>query len=254
MKKINKFLFLIVVTAIVAACSKDEDPAPAQQKLEDVQLSLASSTNEPVEVPAAMANSTDEHAMMVNGYATSINQITSYMAYFEPPKEAVKGSTQITASNGRVAATKTEYLVYTWTSQDISIAYQISQQNGKNVFEIFTKTSGSKWLLYLYAEETTDGKQGQMKIYNSLFGDGSLLVTYTWARNGDMLNFNAVSDLQGYHIETKITINTKSKEGSAEYYLGTSKVYSMTWDTKGNGSWKEYGEDGSVIDNGAWKV
>jgi hypothetical protein len=256
MKKINKILLMIAFSAVLFSCSKDDDPAPAKS-LEDVSLSLAASgSTAPVEAPAAMAKSTDDHAMIANSYVTSVNAITGYMSYFKAPQGSVKSSTRITAKNGRVAATKTDYLVYTWTDaqNNISVAYQVSEQSGKYVFEIFTKTGNKDWLLYVYAEEKTDGSEGSMKVYNSLFGDGSLLVTYQWKHNGDILDFSMVSDTQGTKAEINISINKKTKAGSMEVIFDDVKLYTMQWDAKGNGSWKVFEEDGTEADKGSWTV
>ena len=241
---------MIAATALLAACSKDEDPAPARQGLQNVSLSMAAGTGDLIEVPAAIATLSDEHAMMVDSYAGAINEVCAYLAYFHPPAEAEKGSMQIAASNSRKGAAKNGYLVYSWTSQDKVIAYQVSQQNDKNVFEVFTKASDKKWLLHVYAEETADGKKGQIQVYGP--ADGLLASTYTWARNGDLINIAALSELQD--LQTSITIHTKSREGSAEYHIGAAKIYSLTWDTRGNGTWKRYKEDGAVAAGGAWRV
>jgi hypothetical protein len=256
MKKINKILLMIAFSAVVFSCSKDDDPTPAKS-LEDVKLSLTTEGSaKPVEAPAAMAASSNQYAMQATGYVTSVNQITAYLSYFEAPATAVKSNTRITAKNGRVAATKTDYLVYTWTdaNYDISVAYQISEQNGKYVFEIFTKTGSTDWLLYLYAEEKTDGSEGLMKVYDSLFGDGSLIITYTWKHTGDVLDFAMISETPGTSLKINISINTKTKAGSVEYIVDDAKFYTMEWDAKGNGSWKLFEEDGTVADNGTWKV
>jgi hypothetical protein len=255
MKKMNKVLLLIAFSAIVFSCSKDEDPAPAKS-LEDVTLSLAASgTAKPVEAPAAMSSSSDPNAQQASSYLTQVNQITSYLSYFTPPQGSVKSSTRITAANGRVAATQTEYLVYTWSDGDYSVAYQISEQSGKYVFEIFTKIGTKDWLLYLYAEEKTDGSEGLMKVYNSLFGDGALLVTYTWKHTGDVFDFVMATDTQDMDIKIAISVNTKTKAGSVTYTIDGAKFYASTWDAQGNGSWTFYDlEDGSVSTSGTWKA
>jgi hypothetical protein len=90
-----------------------------------------------------------------------------------------------------------------------------------------------------------------MKIYNSLQGAGDLMITYTWKHNGDMLDFVMIAS----DIKVAISINKKTKAGSVTYTIDDMKMYNMTWDAKGNGTWAWYDEeDGSVIDDGTWTV
>jgi len=251
MKQIKNILLLIVAAAMIAACAHDDDPTPAQG-LEGLSLSLVSgTTGDLVQAPAAIVNSSDEHAMMVNGYVSAVNRVCTYMSYLHPPAEAEKSNKQIKVANSRVASTA-EYLVYSWTLQDMTIAYQVSQQDGKNVFEVFTKAAKKQWVPFLYAEETADGKQGRMNIYGA--DSDALAFAYSWARNGDLLNLTAMSAREGANLEIAITIHTKSREGSAECYLDAVKTYSLTWDPRGNGTWTKYKENGAVAGGGAWKV
>jgi hypothetical protein len=207
-----------------------------------------------ITTPSAMANSNDTYAMEANGYVAMANAMSGYVQYFKPPQGAVKSSTPITVANGRVAATQTEYLVYTWTDPQgsgVSVAYQVSEQSDKYVFEAFIKfAQEDEWMRYVYVEETKDGSEGVMRVYNAFMGDGSLLLTYTWKRAGD--NFDFVMTTAEY--ETSITINTKTKAGSVKYTYGGELAFTMTWDAAGNGQWVHYGEDGEVSESGSWKV
>ena len=198
---------------------------------------------------------------MATGYVEGVNAITSYLSYFTPPAGAVKSSTSITASNARVASTQKEYLVYIWTdANNGSVAYQVSEESDKYVFELFFKAkSGSNWLRYLYAEEKKDRSSGLMKVYDVFTGGPSttVLFSYNWARTGDQLDvtMEIPDEDPQFVFKTVISINVKTKAGSVSYYIGNVKEYNMTWDAAGNGTWTWYEEDGKTVnESGTWKV
>ena len=150
--KFSKILMSLVFVFVVFSCSKNSDPAPSSS-LETASISFSGETKI-AQVPTAMASSQDSYAQMTAGYVTSINAITGYLTYFTPPAGATKSSTAITASNGRVSSTQKDYLVYTWSDATYgSIAYQVSLESDKYVFELFFKGKNkSSWLRYVYAE------------------------------------------------------------------------------------------------------
>jgi hypothetical protein len=241
--------------AMAFSCSEDDDATSSDATLEKASLSFAGETKA-ITPPAAMASSQDEHAMIANGYIASANAMTSVLSYFTPPSGATRSSTKITAANGREAATATEYLVYTWSDPNVgSIAYQISSESDKWVFEIFYKAKdASSWLAYVYAEEKKDKSEGLMKIYN-LFGDGELAYSYTWKRTDDILTLVLSESLTGENVTITIAINEKTAAGSVVYTSNGITFAEIEWDAKGNGSWVMYEEDGvTVVDEGKWTV
>jgi len=252
MNAIHRIFFVMAAAVLTAACSPDEEVTP-QQTLGELSFSIVSAASDPIQLPAGIISCSDKNAARVNDYARTINYIATYKTYFEPPTDAVKNSQRIKANKGRVNAADADYLVYTWKTQGKDIAYQISQQDGKNVFEVFTKAPGQSWMALLYAEEIAGGRQGHMLVYAGIDGIATP-DTYTWLRNGDVVNFKVSTAREdGYH-ETTIIINTKSKEGSAELAVGTAKLYTMTWNTRGRGTWTRYSPDGSVAAGGAWDI
>ncbi len=257
MKQFRLLLFL-ALSVVIFSCSKDEDPTPASSSLETATLSLSANATV-VSAPAAMRASTDDYAVMASGYVQSVNGMTNYLSMFTVPAGAVKTSAGITASNARVASTQKEYLVYTWSdANNGTVAYQISEESGKYVFELFFKAkSASSWLRYLYAEEMKDKSAGAMKVYDIFTGGPttSVLVSYSWAKSGDVLNFTMEVPDPDFSYKIVISVNLKTNSGSVSYYLGGVKWYDMIWDTKGNGTWSWYEEDGKTVsESGKWTV
>lgn len=254
--KITRILLFSILTAVAFSCSEDDDAKSSSSDLEKASLSFAGDAKV-IAPPSAMASSEDTYAMMANSYITQANLMTNYLSYFTPPSGATKSSTAITASNGRVAAAQTEYLVYTWSDPNYgSIAYQISQESDKWVFEIFFKGKGqSSWLRYVYAEEQKDKSSGFMNIYDIFTGDGGLLLNYAWTRSGDVLTFVLSESASGLNVKVTIVINEKTKAGSVLYTIDGAKFYEMEWDAQGNGSWAIYEDDGTtVLEEGTWTV
>ena len=255
MTKPYKLLLLIAFSVVAFSCSKDDDATP-EKSLEDVTMSLSGSSSI-VTPPTAMASSDNTYAMQASGYVSLANAMSGYLQYFKPPQGAVKSSTAITTANGRAAAAQTEYLVYTWTDSQgsgLSLAYQVSEQSGKYVFEIFIKfDQGDDWMRYVYAEEAKDGSEGLMRIFGAMYGSDDLMLNYSWKHTGDLFEFVMSSDADASAYEVSIKINTKTKAGSVEYVIDGALMYNMTWDAAGNGTWTYY-IDGEIYESGSWNV
>ncbi len=115
---------------------------------------------------------------------------------------------------------------------------------------IFLKETGSDWLKFFHAEETKDGTEGLMKVFN-IYGDNKseVVFQYSWVRANGVLTLT-FSDAES-DSSVVIAINETTGAGSVEYYEDGEKTYNMTWDAEGNGTWTYY-EDGDAVDSGAW--
>src|SRR4051812_15269928 len=184
--KITRVVLLLSAAIFAGACSKDDD---AKSSLENAKISLAANT-QVIKAPAGLANSEDANAQQANAWIQMANGMSSYLTYFDLPDGAKKSTTKITASNGRTKATG-DVLVYTWTDEQsgTTIAYQVSEESDKYVWEFFWKTNG-EWLKYFHAEEKKDKSAGSMKIYDifGIYGDNPsyIFVEYSWGRVGDI--------------------------------------------------------------------
>ena len=245
-------MFIFGFSLIVGACSKEDDGdiEPQTENLEEVTLSLAAEGEaDAIEVPEAMSSSEDTYAQMAVGYITMVNQIGSYFTFFKPPAGAEKSNQPITASNARTAASQKEYLVYTWSSQGYTVAYQLSDEGDKYVWEIFWKQGEGDFQKYVYAEESKTKKQGMMKIYDIFTGGGGELYLFSWDKqdNGALSITGSFPSENFYYT---VSVNPDAS-GSVEYVVNDERVYMMTWTGEGDGTWAYY-EDGEISLEGTW--
>ncbi|MEN7549095.1 hypothetical protein AAG747_14325 [Rapidithrix thailandica] len=255
MQKLKFFVYALFITPLLlTSCSKDDDdPQPA--KLEDVKFALKEDFEE-ITAPQNLQKSEDPNAQQVLGYIQQANSFKSYMNFFTIPEGAEKSNTPINAAGGRV--TSGEYLVYKWSYDGLTIAYQVSQQGNEYVFEAFINDGeGSSTLVkYIEARQSTDGKKGSMKVFDfyDLDDNGKLddvTANYIWEHrdNGSIyFKFDFGNDALVYELE----VNADAS-GKVQYYIEGELYYFVEWDAQGNGSWKYYSE-GKVVESDSWTV
>lgn len=250
--KITKLL-LLLVAALAFACSDDDDD---QSSLENQTLSFASN-EQVIAAPTAMQSSENQEAQTALYWIENANAMSLYLSYMQVPSGATKSNDRITASNGRVNASG-DVVVYTWASDDMAIAYQISETSDSYVFEVFIKITDiqPEWTKYFHAEEKKDRSSGFMNIYDAIDSDDPsvILLSYTWSRSGDMFTFTFSSPDENPEYEYSVTmvINEKTKAGSITYKTGGEKDFEMTWDAAGNGTYIYYDDKGQIEDEGTW--
>ncbi|ELR73913.1 hypothetical protein C900_00077 [Fulvivirga imtechensis AK7] len=232
------------------SCGGDDDDVSPADELAQAKLSLTEDAT-PIEVPSAMMESTDEKAQLATSYISAANGISQYLANFQPPAGATKSSTPITASNGRMAQTQEEYLIYTWSDTEITVAYQISQTTDNYVFEIFFKYKDeAEFVKFIHAEESKTQRKGFMDIYDIYGGTGNEVVfSYAWEEKADgTFHFDFESADGGFVM--KLVVNP-DKSGSLKYYLSGELYYDINWDAAGNGTWTWYSDP---VESGSWTV
>lgn len=251
----NRVLMMIFgASLMVGACSKEDEGIvePQSQNLEEVSLSLAAESEaQTINIPDGMSSSDDPYAQIAVGYVTMVNQIGSYFSFFTPPANAEKSSQPITASNARTATSNKEYLIYKWTHQDLTVAYQLSDEGDKYVWEIFWKEGNGDFKKYLYAEESKTAKKGLMKVYNIFEGKDEVLYLFSW----DKKENGALSMTGSFPTENfYYTVNVNpDASGDVAYVINNKKVYTMTWTSKGDGTWASY-DNGEKSLEGTWKA
>lgn len=249
--RISKLLFLTFFSIITLSCSEEE---PTKTELEDIRLSFAE-REEIIELPEGLTTSSNPYAQTAYGYASSANLMSLYFNFFSFPDGAVKTTNKIVPANSRTSASG-EYLVYTWSDpQAGGIAYQLGDLGDRYSFEVFFKSAGStRWLRYLYAEEKKDQSSGFMKIFDIDADNASLaIVEYTWTRSNENIVFQyTFLNENEPTAKVVITLNEKTKAGKVEYFLGSPLLSSIAWDALGNGAWKEYDDEGNLLDEGSW--
>jgi len=252
--KLSKLL-VIVLIAFTFACSGDDDE-PKPQNLEQATLSLSADADVVVSAPSGMAASDDPNAQQAMLWIQQVNAITSSFQYLQKPSGATKSDSRITASNGRTHATG-DYVTYIWNDASVgTVAYQISEASNSYVFEVFFKLSASaNWIKFFHGEEKKDKSSGFIKVYDYTGNTGStstVLVEYSWTRNGDILNFEMTGFESAFVIQ--LEVNQKTKAGNVVYIIEDTKQYEMQWDAQGNGSWAYFSDDGEILEEGTWSV
>lgn len=250
----KKTFLLAVVTLFIFSCSEDE--VSNDQNLEEASLSL-SQKDKVVDVPSGLETSDNIYAAQVNTWVQMANSIQNgYLGYFEVPDGATKSSEPIVAANSRANLTTGEYLVYKWTDpgSGYGLAYQVSQEADKYIFQIFFKFSDDpNWYKYIEAEEQKDESSGSFKIYGALGqSSSSVYLKYEWTYNDGMFNFNIYNNTSSFEID--MVVNEETGAGEVKYYSSGQLDSFMSWDAKGNGSWKIYDDAGDLDDQGSWTV
>lgn len=248
--KINRFLSLIALTALIASCSDDDDAKP---NVDNVELSLAKRETV-VTVPQGLLNSEDPMAMMAASYVSMANGISSSLALFDPPAGAKKTNSLIEPVNGRTAAGSG--VVYTWSDPEYgSVAYQVRDNDSKYVFEFLYKgINDSDWYRYLYAEEKKDGSEGYLAVYNADEGEdrGEEVMRWTWKQKGDIFTFSISSDIDDENFLLAIEVNTKTNAGAIIFHENSKKQFEIEWNAQGAGTWVQYDNNGNIEDEGSW--
>ncbi len=245
--KISRILALIVMMAVIASCSKDDEPAP---NIENAALSF--NTDRPVlEVPDGLLTSEDPMAVMAANWVLLANGISTNLLMFDHPAGAVKSTDLITPVNGRTTAD--EGVVYTWEDPEFGgVAYQIRDGGDKYIFEYFYRgPDDAGWYRYLYAQEMKDRSSGYMTI-SDVWSDnrGDEIMRWTWTRKGDLFTFSMSSEQDMFRFV--VEVNTKTKAGSVVYYEGEMKWYEIIWDAQGKGTWQQFNDEGVVVESGNW--
>lgn len=246
MKSLHFLFFLFGFLFILSSCSKDDSQEPAIEEDEVPQIGIFGTEDGllPIQVPQAMAESTDPHAIMATAYVNLSTSFSIYGAFFEIPEGATSTNRPITAANGRIAA---DYRTYEWVGTDGSaIAYQFSEQGNQQLFEIFIKEGGKGYLKMMEVVQDKGGKSGTMK----WFSEVGMSATWTWEILQDESYFLVFSsDDSRYEVKSN-----KDLSGTVKFYDESQLVSEISWDSKGNGAWTDYDDAGQIEDAGEWAV
>lgn len=246
MKPFNLLFFVLGFLFILSSCSKDDSQEPMLEEEAEPQIGIFGSEDGeiPIRVPEAMAASTDPHAIMATAYVNLSTSFSIYGAFFEIPEGIAPSSQPITAANGRISA---DYKTYEWIGADGSaVAYQFSEQGGKQLFEIFIKEGGKGYLKMMEVLQDKDGKSGTMKWFSEL----GMAAIWTWEFMQDESYFLVFSSEDAKY---EVTSN-KDLSGIVKFYSDNALVSEISWDSEGNGIWKDYDESGNIEDSGAWEI
>lgn len=245
MNKLKQTIFLLAVAVFISSCSKDDEPKAIVEESEDPQIGLfAEDGMTVIQVPQAMTESEDPHAIMATAYVGLSTSFSIYGAFFMVPEGATKTDQPITAANGRIMG---GYTVYEWEGADgATIAYQYSESGGQEVFEIFIKEGGKDYLKFMEVIQDPDGRSGSMEWFSEL----GMSASWTWeVRNDESYFLVFSSEDERYEVES-----FKDLSGNVKFFTDGLLRSEISWDKKGNGVWTDFDEAGLVEDEGEWKA
>jgi hypothetical protein len=241
--------FVLFALLFIAVSCKDDEPA-VQQDLSTAELSFKTG-EDPVAIPSGLLQSTDPNAQQAVVFLEQANGMADLISSLQPPTGATKSSTPINGKSSNGGRTEVAYVVYTWTSGNTTIAYQISETSTEYIFELFWKLSpDSEFLKYLHAEESKLGKEGFLNSYDPFGTTTDYLVRYQWNEVSDgTFYFDLLT--QGDEFTINIVSNPDNS-GSVKYYVSKELYYDIAWNADGSGSWILYDFDGTVNSSGSW--
>lgn len=232
MKKFRNLLILSGLLIAAISCSDKDEPTP----LKDVEFGLF---EESIEVPQSMQTSDNQYAQNVNHLISSINP-AFYSSFFTVPEGATRVNGTITASNARTSA---NVVTYEWSSQDMSIAYQITEQTDSYFYEIFIKyDSNADYKKWYEGGQAKDRKSGYFVILDPYATDRSVEIRYDYEIKSDnsfYIEYSSSTD----NLQVLIRAD---KSGYIKRLENNKVVEEYIWDGTGKGSWTRYNSDGTV--------
>ncbi|UII22574.1 hypothetical protein [Fulvivirga ligni] len=237
------FLTLFVLAISLFSCSKDDEPS--DPKLSETNLFFMD--EEIINLPTGLTQSDDPRANTLSFYMTYIGILSSYGSYFTVP-EGASTSGPITASNGRLSD-NTETYVYNYGGY--IIANQITDQGSSYLYEVFVKIENEDYKKWYEASQKKDKSEATFTYLDPEEDERVELVSWTIKKNdnGYFIRYVTAED-EGV---TEIQSNT-DKSGTMVVIENGVKKYEYSWDSVGNGTWKEYNGQGNLIDEGGWTV
>ena len=236
--KALKFLILfttIFSLVIVSSCKKDDDVDPNNN--------APTCEAKTVEVPEAMANSSDPGVQQAVGYMEMVNGMGGYTGMMTPPSKSSAvtnfkdGGTEVYTweiNEGNTNCTFTLRVTETATMYSWEMIIDGTMEG--MVFNNFT---------YIRAEEMKDGSSGEITIYDP--ETGNILITMSWYTSGGATHFTY--EMPGYMLLT-IVVNGNGS-GYVEYSFWDNNQWALyfkaQWDASGHGHWWDYysGTEGS---------
>lgn len=225
MLRLNVLFAVLMALVVMSGCSKKDDESSSDDGYV-VPANVAEAKI--VEVPVAIQTSQDPNVQMANAYIGMVNGFGSMTAMFAA-----------IPSNATVSDLKSSGKVWTWSAE------------GNTVWiEFLDDEFGYRWKMYfqggeyvtktLVIEATQDklGLSGTMKIYSP--DQTAAAVIYTWEKVGTSVNATLLFNSGNESIYFVITAD-ESGAGSLKIYYGASasgiKIFDITWDAAGKGSW-----------------
>jgi len=240
MKLLRSLSVLLIVGLLFFSCSSDKKDSGTNQEEQPPQ----GVTIEPVQLPASMVQSSDEHAQLVVAYVNLLN-VFQYWTNSLIPRGQVKKSPALEAT------TDGPPWVYTWTEQGLTVTLTITIENNQYHW-VLTYSGSYEGTQYtnvkvVEAWQNMDGTSGSITLYDP--ETQSKAADWTWQKDDQgTVTIHFIS----YDDQTEIILVQKADlSGSIEVKENSVLVFKATWNGDGTGQWWTY-ENGSVSGSGTW--
>ncbi len=241
--KTLKFLVLfttIFSLVLVSGCKKDDDNDP-NDNLPEYHVKT-------VQIPEAMAQSSDPGAQTASAYIGMLNGMAGYGGMMVPPSKSTivpslkNGETEIYTweiNEGNTHCTFT--LKFTETATLLSWEMIINGTMDGQYFDNFT---------YIRAEEAKDGSSSTITIYNPETLGVLMYMSWHEQANGTIeFTFEIPQEtILTMVVNTDGSGSMELKDWENGHY---ELVFRVTWDASGHGEWWEY-DNGVLSDQGSW--
>lgn len=240
MKKLT-LIPLIIFLLLVFSCSNNDNPTEPENN----NLKPKAPTFKSIEIPDHMKQSSDIHAQMAVVWLEIANSFTAYSSLFVPP-EGAKSLPKVNALNDEGK--------YTWSVGTLSVTLIYSSDNEYTRWKVmFSGTdNGTTYIdwVFMEAEQTADGKNGTLVMYEDNTTD--IAAKWTWTNNSDGSSDYTFLNYSDSGMKLVIHVNA-DKSGELNFYEnvdgGYVLKYKITWNANGSGAWWDYENN----ENGTWQ-
>lgn len=235
LKRLFLFALIFVVAFSFVACSKDKKTNNSDD------FDGPEWNNDPVELPVAMEQSDDPHAVMAVGYVAMANSFSGYGGLFAPPRGAI------------CTVNRDEEWTYTWGDGELSITLVITETSTHYYWEIYFDGFDGEMtydnFLYIAAEQTLDGNNGSMTLYDPEMTE--FLLFWEWSLD----DAGVYHFMYEFYQDGKVLVEVNPDgSGFVEFYeydiSGYWRSFRLEWTALGTGEWWIYDAFGNLADNG----
>lgn len=224
-------LFLLLFALILAiGCSKEDNNNPVAPNEQPPQVS----TIPVVQVPTAAPAPIQQQFTLLNQFTTFWYNTFTFLPNVQPVHQ---GNTWTwMAVNGQLTVTITA------TEQENDSVYWKVVLNGSD-----NQGSYQNWVA-MDGTLSRDGTSGNWTFYN--LNSSEVSATCQWSKDENN-NFTATIEIPSAGERVELSVQADGS-GQAVIYQNNVKYLEVGWNADGSGWWKEYDDQGNLVNQGNW--